>query len=91
MNLTWLKDANYTTAAKGWSIPALWSLTGITWSVCAVLAMGLDWKPPTEWLTVWTGALVLYSGVNRFEQKDHRETDYGFVERTHGAKTEEAP
>lgn len=77
----WSSDANLTTAYRGWMIPSLWLLTGVIWGLCAVIAIvaslaGNDVKLPVEWLTVWTGFLTLVSGIQKYEQKDFRETDH---------------
>lgn len=67
MTLTWLGDANLTTAAKGWSIPLLWLWTPIWFAF---------WPPDPGLATTWIGGLVLFSGVGAFDQKVHRDTDY---------------
>lgn len=77
----WTSDGNLTTAYRGWMIPSLWLITGVVWALCAIIAVvaslaGNVVVLPTEWLTVWTGFVTLISGIQKFEQKDFRDTDH---------------
>ncbi len=79
----WLKDANAATGLKGWSIPPLWWGTFAVFASCTIWVvahpkegLSADQRLPVGWMGLWTGILVLYSAVQRGEQKDHRDTDY---------------
>lgn len=83
MNWSWLRDANAATGLKGWSIPPFWAVTCGVWAICTLYVV-FTWRDgqraddrlPILWMGAWTGILTVYSGVQRLEQRDHRETDY---------------
>ncbi len=70
----WLRDSNFTTAAKGWSIVGLWIFTGLVVNL-ALLLVG-DPSKLEGLLTVWLGGLTAYSAVGAYSQANHRATDW---------------
>lgn len=74
-------DSFNATGFKGWSVGWLWIYTGAVWGIVAVVAVSLKATTPTEWLSSWLVGLAAYSGVSYLQQKNARETDYGYVER----------
>jgi hypothetical protein len=73
------------TGFKGWSVGWLWLYTGAIWGIVAVVAGSSAKATPTEWLATWLAGLTAYSGVSYLQNKNARETDYGYVERKAGA------
>lgn len=70
----WLKDSNFTTAAKGWSIVALWILTGVVVNLALLFATSPE--KGEGLLTIWLGGLTAFSAVGAYSQANHRGTDY---------------